>query len=59
MMLCTEGVAVLSVDFKCYPMRKGDFLSVSSEMSFVPISISHSFKAHLVALPINVCEEAY
>lgn len=59
LLLCTEGYATISIDFKTYPVRKGDFISVSYEMTFVPLTTSAAFSAKVVSLPIEVCDDAF
>lgn len=59
LILCTSGCAVFSIDFKHYPVRKGDFISLSYEMTFIPVKVSSAFSAKVVSLPMGVCENAF
>lgn len=59
LLLCTEGYATISIDFKTYPIRKSDFISVSYEMTFVPLTTSAAFSAKIVSMPMEVCDDAF
>ncbi len=59
LIMCTAGCAVFAIDFKNYPVRKGDFISISYDMTFIPLRISSTFSAQVISLPLEVCESAF
>ncbi len=59
LIMCTAGYAIFSIDFKNYSVRKGDFISISYEMTFIPLKVSSTFSARVISLPIEVCESTF
>lgn len=59
LMLCMSGYAVLSIDFKRFPFRKGDFTIVSYDMTMIPIAVSKEFQVQMLSVPIENSEEAF
>lgn len=57
LMLCTEGCAVLSIDFKEYPFKKGDIAIIPEGMSLIPIQTSSLFQTEIICVEARHCEE--
>lgn len=57
LMLCIEGCAVLSIDFKEQPLRKGDFAIVPDGISLIPRRTSRLFKVEIISVAACHCEE--
>lgn len=57
--LCTEGTAVITLNFKRRKLHKGDFAILSNEMSLIPLRISGTFAVRFVSFPPETAEDVY
>lgn len=57
LILCQRGCAVLSIDFKHLPFRKGDIAIIHDLMSFIPIGVSSEFEATILTVTSAACEQ--
>ena len=57
LMLCMEGSAVLSIDFKEHPFKKGDIAIIPDGMSLIPLHASQLFQADIISVEARHCEE--
>lgn len=57
LMLCMEGFAVLSIDFKEHPFKKGDIAIIPDGMSLIPRHVSQLFQAEIISVESRHCEE--
>ncbi len=58
-LLCTEGCAIVSMNFKKQILKKGDAAIVFSDIFFVPEQTSRAFSLTYASLPEEVIEEAF
>lgn len=59
LLLCTDGMAWVSLNLKRRRIRKGDFLMLSYEMSLIPLRVSDDFSARFVSLPPDMADDVY
>lgn len=57
LILCVEGCAVVSIDFKEYSFRSGDIAIIPIEMTLIPIQSSSLFQAEIICVAERHCEE--
>lgn len=48
LILCVEGCAVLSINFKEYSFRKGDIAIIPIGMTLIPLQASSLFQAEII-----------
>lgn len=57
LILCVEGCAVLSINFKEYSFRKGDIAIIPIGMTLIPLKASSLFQAEIICVTERHCEE--
>lgn len=57
LILCVEGCAVLSINFKEYSFRKGDIAIIPIGMTLIPLQASSLFQAEIRCVTERHCEE--
>lgn len=57
LILCVEGCAVLSINFKEYSFRKGDIAIIPIGMTLIPLQTSSLFQAEIICVTEQHCEE--
>ena len=57
LILCVEGCAVLSINFKEYSFRKGDIAIIPIGMTLIPLQVSSLFQAEIRCVTERHCEE--
>lgn len=57
LILCIEGFALLSIELKKYPFKKGDIAIIPKEFSFIPLHTSSMFQAEIISVTTKHCEE--
>lgn len=57
LILCVEGCAVLSINFKEYSFRKGDIAIIPIGMKLIPLKTSSLFQAEIRCVTEQHCEE--
>lgn len=57
LVLCVQGCAVLSINFKEYSFRKGDIAIIPIGMTLIPLHISSLFQAEIICVTEQHCEE--
>lgn len=57
LILCVEGCAVLSINFKEYSFRKGDIAIIPIGMTLIPLKTSSLFQAVIRCVTEQHCEE--
>lgn len=57
LILCVEGCAVLSINFKEYSFRKGDIAIIPIGMTLIPLQASSLFQAEIRCVTEQHCEE--
>lgn len=57
LMLCSQGYAILSIDFKKHIFKKGDIAIIPEGMSLIPISTSSTFNTEIISANAKQCEE--
>ena len=57
LILCVEGCAVLSINFKEYSFRKGDIAIIPIGMTLIPLKTSSLFQAEIRCVTEQHCEE--
>lgn len=57
LILCVEGCAVLSINFKEYSFRKGDIAIIPIGMRLIPLKTSSLFQAEIRCVTEQHCEE--
>lgn len=58
-LLCTEGRAIVTINFRKQVLKKGDVAILFSDIFFIPSQVSQSFAAVYVSLAEDALEEAY
>lgn len=58
-LLCVEGMAVLSIDFHQHSFRRGDLLVVMYDRTVIPLKVSARFKTDWVSLPLSICNDTF
>jgi AraC-like DNA-binding protein len=58
LLVCEEGMAVVSVDFKRKPVRKGDIVLIFPDMVFIVNEVSKLFKIRYLKVSSSLCDEA-
>lgn len=56
LILCVEGCAVLSINFKEYSFRKGDIAIIPIGMTLIPLQTSSLFQAEIICVTEQHCE---
>lgn len=57
LILCVEGCAVLSINFKEYSFRKGDIAIIPIGMTLIPLQTSSLFQAEIICVAERHCED--
>ena len=57
LILCVEGCAILSINFKEYSFRKGDIAIIPIGMTLIPLQASSLFQAEIRCVTEQHCEE--
>ena len=57
LILCVEGCAVMSVNFKEYSFRKGDIAIIPIGMTLMPLKTSSLFQTEIICVTERHCEE--
>lgn len=57
LILCVDGCAVLSINFKEYSFRKGDIAIIPIGMTLIPLKTSSLFQAEIRCVTERHCEE--
>lgn len=57
LMLCVEGCAILSINFKEHTFRKGDIAIIPTGMTLIPLQTSSLFQAEIICVTELHCEE--
>lgn len=57
LMLCTDGVSSLSIDFKERKFCKGDLAVIPDTMTLIPLETSADFSAMVISVSPERCEE--
>ena len=57
LILCVEGCAVLSINFKEYSFRKGDIAIIPIGMTLIPLQASSLFQTEIRCVTERHCEE--
>ena len=57
LILCVEGCAVLSINFKEYSFRNGDIAIIPIGMTLIPLQASSLFLAEIICVTEQHCEE--
>lgn len=57
LILCVEGCAMLSINFKKYSFRKGDIAIIPIGMTLIPLKTSSLFQAEIRCVTERHCEE--
>lgn len=57
LILCVEGCAVLSINFKEYSFRKGDIAVIPIGMTLIPLQTSSLFQAEIICVAERHCED--
>lgn len=57
LILCVEGYAVLSINFKEYSFRKGDIAIIPIGMTLIPHQVSSLFETEIIGVEERHCEE--
>lgn len=57
LILCVEGCAVLSINFKEYSFRKGDIAIIPIGMTLIPLKTSSLFQTEIICATERHCEE--
>lgn len=57
LILCVEGCAVLSINFKEYSFRKGDIAIIPIGMILMPLKTSSLFQTEIICVTERHCEE--
>ena len=58
-LICTEGHAVVSVNFMKYKFRKGDISFAMSDLSFSPLAASDDCRVKYVSLSAEVIDQTF
>jgi len=58
-LLCTQGTAVVSLNFKLRKVRQGDMMLLTPEMVLIPMRMSEDFSARFVSLPAEIVDEIF
>lgn len=58
-LMCTEGVALFSIDFHNYTFRRGDLLVVMYDRTVIPLKVSAGFRVEWVSLSLSVCNDTF
>ena len=58
-LLCTQGTALVSFDFKQRKIRLGDTMILSQEMVLIPMQTSDDFSVRFVSLPPEITDEIF
>lgn len=57
LMLCVEGCAILSINFKEHTFRKGDIAIIPTGMTLIPHQVSSLFETEIIGVEERHCEE--
>lgn len=59
LLLCTDGYATASINFKKQAIRKGDFVFLPYDMHFIPIQVSGSFFAEYLSVSMEIADDTF
>ncbi|MGI6233003.1 MAG: helix-turn-helix domain-containing protein [Prevotella sp.] len=58
LLVCEEGMAVVSVEFKQMPLRKGDVVLIFPDTMFIVNKVSELFRIRYLNVSSGLCDEA-
>lgn len=59
LLLCTDGYATASINFKKQAIRKGDIVFLPYDMHFIPLWVSGYFSATYLCVSMKVADDAF
>lgn len=59
MLLCKQGCATASINFKKQAIRKGDIVFLSFDMHFIPLQVSKDFLVEYLSVSIEIADNIF
>ncbi len=59
LLLCTDGRATASINFKKQAIRKGDIVFLPYDMHFISLQVSRSFSAEYLSVSMEIADDAF